>query len=67
MLNVSADTEFAKGKMQGLNIPRALQRYEESCEDRMWAHYVDGYEFEETILREDGDDDLVISLRVVIK
>jgi len=51
VLNVSADTEFAKGKMQGLNIPRA----------------VDGYEFEETILREDGDDDLVISLRVVIK
>lgn len=33
----------------------------------MWAHYVDGYELEETILREDGDDDLLASLRIVIK
>jgi hypothetical protein len=31
------------------------------------AHYIDGYELEETILREDGDDDLVTGFRIVIK
>jgi len=31
------------------------------------AHYIDGYELEETILRKDGDDDLMTSLSVVVK
>ena len=31
------------------------------------AHYIDGYELEETILRKDGDDDLMTSLSVVVE
>lgn len=31
------------------------------------AHYIDGYELEEAILREDGHNDLLTSLSVVIE
>jgi len=67
-LNVSANTEFPKRKMEGLDIPGALRQDERVTRTgRRRAHYIDGYELEETILREDGDDDLMTGLSVVVK
>ena len=36
-------------------------------QDTGFVHYINGYELEETILRENRNNDLVTSLRIVVK